>query len=165
MKVKSFLLISSFIFLSCKDSTRNVDLTTVSKIDTVVEGNNYINNKEKLINNSTSNKDNSIENYRKSNKEVNINRKIDKRLIVVFEGKIYYKKNFRDEPYRFCPEDKPSKIIFYDVIRKKYYDIRTNQDFIVYEQGRPCRGENVITEPIIKETLKEVIVIKDSTKK
>ncbi len=53
--------------------------------------------------------------------------KIDKRLEVIIDGKVYYKKSINDSPVNISPIGyKPSKYLF-EYINHKVYDIRTGK--------------------------------------
>lgn len=146
MKIRNLLLISIYIFSSCKSNNEKVEDLTVSQKDTVTKNEQI--KKEILIdsNKMLASKKEKKSTTRKKTFMKNENKILiyskDERLKVVFNDTIYYKRNIEDKGgWRWCPEDKPNMGLYFDSKKKTWYSIKNGEDEIVPDLGRPCRTD------------------------
>jgi len=124
MKLKNLLSIISIIIwmFSCntnssnsKTEKLNIHNDSVLKADTTHTPKEKINKPDRTIIKQVNRKNKVKEN------------KMNKRLEVIIDGKVYYKKSINDSPVNISPKGyKPSKYLF-EYINHKVYDIRTGK--------------------------------------
>ncbi len=132
MKLKSLLptiSIVSILLLSC--NTEHKEKTTVKKKTEISSQKNTIFPVKKLEKKKVLL--DSVNNHKKNKSDsTKIKPKIDPKLKVIIDGKVYYKKNINDRPINISPKGfKPSKYIYHysksHNSTTKVYDIRTGR--------------------------------------
>jgi len=129
MKIVDLLLISFIVLLfSCKNNSKNVSQEIVEKNKTIKDTTVKI-IKSKVNNNIV--KDSIKVDSIKKKKIIKKNPK----LKVIINGKVYYKKNSADKQ-----KGSKNSYIFYDVIKKLHYDIRTGE-YEIIPKGEPSEDK------------------------